>query len=133
MKKNNTRYAPALLLVVLGTGVALGACSRENRALGESPRSDVARALQSLADARCDRAMRCNQVGGGQRWTSRDACIQSVRQTEREDINLYECTGGIDQKELSECLNEINTADCDSAFDALGQMAACRSSDMCLH
>ncbi|MDI3283749.1 DUF6184 family natural product biosynthesis lipoprotein [Polyangium sp. 15x6] len=133
MKKTSTRYAPALLFVVLGTGVALGACSRENRALGESPRSDVNRALQSLADARCDRAMRCNQIGGGQRYASRDACVQSVRQSEREDINLYECAGGIDQKELSECLNEINTADCDSAFDALSQMAACRSSDMCLH
>ncbi|MDC0739730.1 DUF6184 family natural product biosynthesis lipoprotein [Polyangium mundeleinium] len=133
MKKIRTRYAPALLFVVLGTGVALGACSRENRALGESPRGDVARALQSLADARCDRAVRCNQIGAGQRWSSRDACIQSVRQAERKDINLYECTGGVDQKELSECLNEINTANCESAFDALAQMAACRSSDMCLH
>lgn len=132
MKKPSTRYTPALLFVVLGTGAALGACSRENRALGESPRSDVARALQSLADARCDRAMRCNQIGGGQRYASRDACIQSVRQSERQDSNLYACSRGIDQEELSECLHEINTANCDAAFDTLSQMADCRTSDMCV-
>ncbi|MDI1478202.1 DUF6184 family natural product biosynthesis lipoprotein [Polyangium sp. y55x31] len=132
MKKTRTRYAPVLLFVVLGTGVALGACSRENRALGESPRRDVVRALQSLADARCDRAMRCNQIGGGQRYASRDACIQSVRQSERQEMNLYGCSKGIDQEELSECLNEINTANCDAAFDALSQMADCRPSDMCV-
>ncbi|MDI1445170.1 DUF6184 family natural product biosynthesis lipoprotein [Polyangium sp. 6x1] len=131
MAKTRTHYAPALLFVVLGASVALGACRREDRALGESPRSDVNRALQSLADARCDRAMRCNQIGQGERFANRDACLQSVRKNERQDLNLYGCTEGIDQEELSECLSEINTSGCDATFDTLSAMADCRPSDMC--
>jgi hypothetical protein len=129
---NTSTRLPALLIVVLGA-IGIGACDRENRAHGEAPSPEIARALQSVADARCDRALRCNQIGPDQKWATQDSCVASVRQKEREDINLYACPGGIDQKELSECLREIRNADCLSALDALEQMAACRASDLCLH
>jgi hypothetical protein len=137
MRKTSTKSVSvsALLIVALGAGLGLVACDRENRALGEAPSGAVNRALQSIAATRCDRAMRCQQIGSaqGQKWSSLDACVTSVRQNEREDINLYACPGGIDQKELNECLAEIRSAECGSALDAIQQMAACRSSDLCLN
>jgi hypothetical protein len=84
-----------------------------------------------IAQARCELEQRCGRVGQGQRYQSMDACLTTVRQDWQEDLNAYECPGGFNQSELSECLAEIRTEGCESAVQKLGSFVACRASDIC--
>ena len=56
-----------------------------------------------------------------------------MRDRTDDGLNGRDCPGGVDQRELSECLTEVNNQDCGNPLDALGRIAACRASDICLH
>jgi hypothetical protein len=88
-------------------------------------------AIDAIAKAKCSREQRCGNVGAGKRYTSNTDCVADVREDWREDLNAYECRGGIVQKELSECVSEIENEDCANPFDTLGRVVACRASDIC--
>ncbi|MRG96576.1 DUF6184 family natural product biosynthesis lipoprotein [Polyangium spumosum] len=126
-------------------------CSREDRALGTERGRELgagetttpapvpgasaalAGAVDSIAAATCDHAQRCGEIGMGddKDYASRDACLARERQKLSEDLNTTSCRGGIHQKELDECLAEARNQDCNAPFDALGKIAACRTSDIC--
>ncbi|KYF92916.1 hypothetical protein BE17_12295 [Sorangium cellulosum] len=129
----------ALVLAAAGP-LLVAACDREERALGTThpsdgpqvePRMAVASAVDSIVAARCDREARCNNVGQGREYASKDACATRIRAEWRDELNFAECPGGIDSKELNECLQEIRNDDCNNPFDTLGRIVACRSSDLC--
>jgi hypothetical protein len=90
-----------------------------------------ASALDSIASARCDREAKCKNIGADQKFKSKDACLAEVKKDKVEGLNASECPGGIDQKELGECLEEIRNEDCNNPLDTIGRLAACRTSDMC--
>lgn len=91
----------------------------------------IGTAVDNLATARCDRELRCNNVGTGRRYDTKDACMSSLRSNQQQDLNLSACPGGVDQKELQECLEEIRKDDCNNPLDNLTRLAACRKTDMC--
>lgn len=97
------------------------------------PTTAIEPALNNLAEARCDRETRCNNVGTGRRFDSRAACINDVRSNHADDVNRSECPAGVDARELAECMEEVRNEDCNSPLDTLGRIAACRSSDLCRH
>ncbi|HEU4409951.1 MAG TPA: DUF6184 family natural product biosynthesis lipoprotein [Polyangiaceae bacterium] len=88
-------------------------------------------AIQAIANARCGRETRCNNVGSSKRWASAEACRTDLMAKGRDELRAAECPGGIVQKELQECLTEISNEDCNNPLDTLGRLAACRSSDLC--
>lgn len=88
-------------------------------------------ALNNIAEARCDREQRCNNVGQGRRYESSQTCRATVRNDFSRDLNSSECQGGIDRAELSECMSDIRTEDCNNPIDTLSRLAACRTSDLC--
>lgn len=88
-------------------------------------------AIDAIATAKCSREQRCGNVGAGKRYTSNTDCVADVREDWREDLDAYECSGGIVQKELAECVSEIQNEDCKNPFDTLGRVMACRASDIC--
>jgi hypothetical protein len=90
-------------------------------------------AIDAIANERCAREQRCGNVGADQKFGSRDECVTKTRTDWAEDLSAYECPGGIDQKELNECLAEIRNDDCNNPFDSLERVVACRSSDICLN
>jgi hypothetical protein len=94
-------------------------------------RGSVSQALDAIAQARCDRAARCQDVGGDKKYSSKQACVEKVKEDKLDGLNSEDCKFGIDQKELNECLTEIRNEDCNNPLDTLGRVAACRSSDMC--
>ena len=122
--------------------LALG-CKRETRtvesdttqAAGEQVATTrgtaVKEAVTSIAKARCARESRCDNVGAGKKYATERECMSTLESEKYDDLNGDECQGGIDQKELAECLEEINDQDCNNPLDAVGQVAACRSSDLC--
>jgi len=88
-------------------------------------------ALNNIAEARCDRELRCNNVGQVRRYESSQTCRTVVRNDFSRDLNPAECQGGIDRAELSECMSDIRTEDCNNPIDTLSRLAACRTSDLC--
>lgn len=129
---SRTAQARALWLVVIGAGLLVTACDRDNQALGTIPPREANRALLSVAAERCDRAERCMQVGPDHRYDTRGDCIMAVRARENDELNLRSCPGGIDERELNACLSAIKNSECEASFDAPTAHNACRESALCL-
>ena len=87
--------------------------------------------VAKITAARCAREQKCGNIGAGKDYASAAACETEIGKEWREELNAYECPGGIVTKEFEECLAEIRTEDCASPFDTLERVVACRSSDMC--
>lgn len=88
-------------------------------------------AAQEIAQARCAREMKCNNIGQGREYASEQVCLTRIQAEWREDLNARECPGGINRDELNECLQEIRNNNCDNPIDSLGSFVACRQSDIC--
>jgi hypothetical protein len=87
--------------------------------------------IDRLAAARCDREVRCNNVGADNKYDSRDHCLSSVKASMRGELNQWDCAGGIHTQQLDECLNAIQKEDCGNPIDTVGRLVACRSGDLC--
>jgi hypothetical protein len=88
-------------------------------------------AVNAITAARCAREQRCGNIGADEKFASRAECTSKTRADWAEDLNNYECRGGIVAKELNECLEEIRNEDCKNPVDKLGRIMACRASDIC--
>lgn len=87
--------------------------------------------VQRLSTARCDREVRCNNVGGDKRYESRDHCLNNIKTSLQEELNKWDCAGGVRTGQLAECLNAITNEDCGNPIDTVGRLVACRSGDLC--
>ncbi|HEU4536219.1 MAG TPA: DUF6184 family natural product biosynthesis lipoprotein [Polyangiaceae bacterium] len=104
--------------------------------VGTTPMTDKTtanneQAITAIAASRCERETRCNNVGAGKKWASAETCRSDLMTKNRDELSASECPGGIVQKELQECLGEIQNENCNNPLDKLGRLAACRSSDLC--
>lgn len=148
MNSTNLRRAFSLFLCA-GALTALG-CERDtprtdtsatNPAtpagkVGVTPMTDKTtanneQAITAIAASRCERETRCSNVGEGKKWASAETCRSDLMAKNREELNASECPGGVVQKELQECLGEIQNENCNNPLDKIGRLAACRSSDLC--
>jgi hypothetical protein len=127
--------------------VLLGSACEEQKATGtpndkqpadrDKPGTDkvipgnVTAALTSIAAARCEREVRCNNIGADKKYASKEACVAKIKEDKIDGLNADDCKYGIDQKELGECMTEIRNEDCNNPLDAIGRLAACRTSDIC--
>jgi hypothetical protein len=105
------------------------------RGIGGGPvvvRASTAVAVESLADARCDRAVRCGDVAPHQRFSTRAACVSKVESEKFDDLNVRACPGGIDAKQLDKCVTAIRADECGNAFERWNRLNACRSANLCL-
>lgn len=126
------RYLTVAVLTAFGS--CLGCGGGEERQAPLTPASRVVPsvndAASALATERCDREVRCNQVGANARYATREDCMDVMRQDSEEE--LADCHAGIDESDLGQCLTEIRTQDCNGPLDQLEQFVACRSDDLCL-
>lgn len=90
-----------------------------------------AQAVQQIAEARCARESRCGNIGVDEDYSSAEQCQAKISEEWRDELNAYDCPGGVVMKEFQECLGEIQSEDCSSPFDTLGRVMACRQSDIC--
>ncbi|MEZ4407015.1 MAG: DUF6184 family natural product biosynthesis lipoprotein [Polyangiales bacterium] len=136
-------------VALAGVALSLAACERDSVRTDESPvtarRTEATAAVETtpttaidpalarLAEARCDREMRCQNIGQGREYENRAACIRDVRTSHADDVNRSECPAGVDQRELAECMEEVRNEDCNNPLDTVGRLVACRSSDLCRH
>lgn len=87
--------------------------------------------VDGIAHARCARELACGNIGQDEKWLTLESCTRQIKADWRDELNAFECPGGIDERELDECMEEIRNEDCASPFDTLGRIAACRSGDIC--
>src|SRR6185436_20806082 len=85
---------------------------RARPVVGGGPRDGVIRAtpasaVANIAAARCDREVRCGHIGPKEKYRSRAACVAELQRDKRDDINSDVCTGGVREKELTDCLASI--------------------------
>jgi hypothetical protein len=132
-----------LSLSLVGSLLALGACNRTSDratepAYGEPradtelrPASRAASAAESITEARCAREQRCENIGDDKKYSSFNDCSDRVRNDWKDDLNARECPGGVNQKELDECLAAIRNEDCNSPFDTLSRLTQCATAPIC--
>jgi len=95
------------------------------------PASRTASAAESITEARCAREQRCENIGADKKYSSFADCSARIRNDWKDELNTRECPGGIDQKELDECLAAVRAEDCNSPFDTLGRLSECTAGPMC--
>lgn len=127
--------------VSLGVGlVATAGCSRHAH---QSPRHRTAAsvvadnsrtsrsAVSSIVAARCEREVRCKNIGPDAKYPSKQACLEQVRADWSEQLNARECPGGVHEEELNECLADIRGEECGSPLDSFARMLSCGTAELC--
>jgi len=125
-----TGFLAALFIIASG-------CSRDTQHTASAANAEppaaraTSSASQSIAEARCARETRCDNVGGDKKYSTLEDCIVRIRTDWQDDLNARECPGGVNQHELDECLGEIRSEECGNPFDSLERIAACTSGQIC--
>ncbi len=88
--------------------------------------------VQRLATARCDQEQTCNNIGAGQKFASREVCMDSLRGNIGNDLNGYKCPSGLDSAAVDRCLSAIQSEECSHPFDTLTRFDKCRTSAICM-
>jgi hypothetical protein len=108
---------------------------REPRSIGGGPSENIARttpalAVSSIATARCDRELRCKNIGPNEKYLSTSECVAKLQNDKRTDINAQDCPA-VSDKALTSCLQSIRDEDCNNPLDAVSRLTACRSGNLC--
>jgi hypothetical protein len=88
-------------------------------------------ASSSIAEARCAREDRCENVGNDKKYSSTQDCLNRIKADWADDLNARECPGGVNDDQLDECLKEVRHEECSSPFDTLSRIAECTASQIC--
>jgi hypothetical protein len=103
---------------------------KREAAYGGGP-ADPGSAAARIAAARCEREVRCNDVGTHRKYASRADCVAWMQAARRDDFDERECPRGIDKKQLNACISAIRDEACNGPLDNIERLTACRSNDIC--
>jgi hypothetical protein len=129
------------LSAALAVSVGLVGCTKVNEpapvtAREESPAlTPAARtrtAAEQIAESRCEREQQCGNIGKDKAYSSSQDCLARIQSDWKDDLNSRTCPGGINQKELSECLGQIRAEACESPFDTLARITECTAAQICI-
>lgn len=126
-----TKIACVCAFVVSMAGCSKHDSTRASSAESRSPASGAHSATESIAQSRCDRERRCNNVGADRKYASDADCLIKIRDEWRQDLGARECQGGVNQHQLDECLTKIRDEDCGNPFDTLSRVSECTQSQIC--
>jgi Family of unknown function (DUF6184) len=96
-----------------------------------APAAQSRSAAEAIAESRCKRESRCENVGDGKKFSSNTDCQDRIRADWKEDLNSRECPKGVHQDQLDECLTAIAQESCDSPFDSLERISECMANQIC--
>jgi hypothetical protein len=119
----------AIGLAACGRGAGREVAVASTTGAGPSPGEIAA---QSIAVARCDHEQTCDNVGSGRAYTSRNACVDVLREKTRDELRTTECPAGIDETQLEKCLGEIREEKCRNPLDTVTRLSACRQTGLCV-
>lgn len=88
--------------------------------------------VAQLSTARCDQEQTCNNIGDGQKYASRDVCMDKMKGDLGNDYNASDCPGGIDQSAVDRCMAAIKSEECSHPLDTMARQDKCRSGALCI-
>lgn len=92
----------------------------------------VATVIERLATARCNREQTCDNVGNGKKYASRQVCMEQLRGGIANDLNPYQCPGGIDGAAVDACISAVGAEECGAhPIEAITRIDKCRNGAMC--
>jgi hypothetical protein len=104
----------------------------ETAAAEPAATAETRSASDSIAEARCAREDRCNNVGDDRTYSSTQDCLARVRADWKDDLNAVDCPGGVNDAQLSECLTAVREEECSSPLDTLSRVAECTAAQICI-
>lgn len=124
----------ALFAASFSLAIAIG-CHKDSKptAYGGGPQlqANIDSGIARVAAAKCDRAQRCNHIGPGETYATREQCETVMRGKLTDDIRPKDCRGGIDENELQQCITEVRTENCGNVLSKLESHSECRVSQLC--
>lgn len=118
-----------------GLMLAAGACSKDSRppdtAMAEPVTSEGGSATESIAEARCARESRCENIGPDKKYTTMEDCMIRIREEWSGELSERQCPAGIDQRGLQACLDGVRQEECGNPFDTLSRVTACTTGEIC--
>jgi hypothetical protein len=124
--------------VPFALGVAVAACGHSYSQASAPTTTSTAvsapaseKAVERISAARCDREMRCGNVGAGKSYVSPEGCTTEVKGKTMNDLTTSACPRGIDEMQLDKCLADIKGERCENVLDALSRLANCRTGALC--
>jgi hypothetical protein len=97
-----------------------------------TPASRTRSAAEQIAQARCEREQECGNIGNDKTFSSSQDCLARIQNDWKDDLNARECPGGINQKQLKECLAQVRAEACANPFDTLARITECTSRQICI-
>jgi hypothetical protein len=85
-----------------------------------------------IVAARCDRAAACNDIGDKKAFVDRTVCMHELHSKLADDMKPSDCPGGMDAKNLDDCLTSIQKDSCGNSVDSIARMGSCKASDLCI-
>jgi hypothetical protein len=97
-----------------------------------TPAAGTRTAAEQIAQSRCEREQQCGKIGKDQTFSSTQDCLARIRNDWKDELNARECPGGVNQKELNECLKQVSEEACANPFDTLARVTECTSAQICI-
>ena len=85
-------------------------------------------AVHRLTAAHCDHAKACNSHS----YADEASCKREVHNDMQSELRVGECPGGIRERRLAKCLQEIQNEKCGNPLDKISRLATCRSGSLCI-
>lgn len=117
----------SLIAVVLGACAVLlvGSCVSDDSPPAAAPMIPAAaglmtapQAASAIAEARCNRAARCGQIGPIRPYATRDHCLSVMRGEAQQALSS--CQYGAKEREVLACSIELERQICDSVLSPFG-------------
>ncbi|HSO32029.1 MAG TPA: DUF6184 family natural product biosynthesis lipoprotein [Labilithrix sp.] len=127
-----------LILLVSGGAALMLACGNppkepnpgvETTSAGVVANKDV---VPRIAQARCERAQRCNQFGVDKTYKDEAGCKSEVAHDLEADFTAKECPHGVRTERLNTCVLKTREEACGNVADKIIRVAACRKSELCI-
>lgn len=126
----NSKLVSAALAAMLVVACRRGGETSTTTTTGADVMANDTAVLQ-LTNARCDREVACNDVGAGQKFADRDACMRELKYQAEASIRADACPNGVLTRNVSKCIESIRNERCGTSIDTLDRVSSCRRSELC--
>jgi hypothetical protein len=88
--------------------------------------------VEHIAEATCDREQSCGTIGPGAYFSSREVCMQSMREKLGPKLSFSMCPSGLDGAAVDSCVSSLRSTECTTPGDQITRSARCSVSDLCM-
>lgn len=89
------------------------------------------KARDNAANALCDYAGRCGNIGDGQTYPTRDSCLTSAKGYIENSVWPAADCAKINQTSYNTCITSINNGECMNGLDLLSILSKCGKATVC--